>query len=774
MQSLKEMLLLTNIVLHMLSERVYFKCRTPLKGGNEMKKLFVLTLIASLLCSWNISAFAVYNISGDSIALHIGSPLILSGETMKPLDSDNPNVVPIIHKDRTLVPLRAISEHFGADVGYGAESREAYIEYEGKKYIFPIDKSNYRIEEEGMDTETVAFDTEALIIQDRTMVPLRVICEEVLEKKVGYGDRVITVGNEEIDLDSKMIEGIKNRIGQALKVSSRDELAGIVAGMTEDYEMKTMDEMRAPDGMGEAINEEAASEDFSATNEQVAGVNEADIVKTDGRFIYVATGESVKVYDSNKGKPVLKDEIKMTVDAETGQYVQFNEMYIDDGRLVVLGMRNGFDNWIRPIPEPMVEMETSIMPFREGRSYVWCGIYSVDESGKTSLIKETEIEGSMLSSRKKDDTVYLVVNKYLYGYGIDYEEIIPMFRDTVLGDGYRELPIDKIMYYPKRASSNYLIVSAIDIFDQTSPAAIEAFLGSGNTIYMSDNALYVAGQDYNSFWGSITNIAKFTVDGTKIGFAGGGMVEGTILNQFSMDEYEGKLRVATTNWQRENVNALYVLDENLNETGSVENLAPGERIYSVRFMGDKGYIVTFRQIDPLFVLDLSNPSSPTVTGELKVPGFSSYLHPIGEDVLLGIGQSIDENTGRQEGIKLSIFDVSDEGKPKELGNLILGESGSYAEVLYNHKALMLNLKDDMIAFDAVLANTTGDYSRSNFYGAAILEVRKDGNISVLKLISNEGIFASRVKRVLYVGDVIYYVLDDNIRAFDMYTFDEIE
>ena len=739
-----------------------------------MKKLFVLTLIASLLCCWNVSAFAAYDVSGDSIALHIGSPLILSGETMKALDSDNPNVVPVIHKDRTLVPLRAISEHFGADVGYEAELREAYIEYGGKSFVFPIDKSNYRIEEDGRETVTIAIDTEALIIQDRTMVPLRVICEDVLNKKVGYSDRVITVGNEEIDLDSKMIEGIKNRIGQALKVSSREELAGIVAGMTEDYEMKAMDEMRAPDGMGEAVNEASASEDFSATNEQVAGVNEADIVKTDGRFIYVATGESIKVYDSNNGKPVLRDEIKMTVDAATGQYVQFSEMYIDDGRLVVLGSRNKFENWIRPIPEPMEEMESSIMPYRESRSYVWCGIYSVDENGKSDLIKEIEVEGSMLSSRKKDDTVYMVINKYMYRYGMDYEGIVPMFRDTVLGDEYRELSIDKIMYYPKRASSNYLIVAAVDIFDETKAATIEAFLGSGNMVYMSDNALYVAGQDYNSFWGSITNIAKFTVDGTKIGFAGGGMVEGTILNQFSMDEYEGNLRVATSNWQRENVNALYVLDKNLNEAGSVENIAPGERIYSVRFMGDKGYIVTFRQIDPLFVLDLSDPDSPRITGELKVPGFSSYLHPLSEDIILGIGQNIDEKTGSQEGIKLSLFDVSDEGKPIEINNLILGGSGSYAEVLYNHKALMLNLKDDMIAFDALLANITGDYSKSNFYGAVILEVREDGEISILKLISNEGIYGSNVKRVIYIGDILYYILDDSIRAFDIDTFKAIQ
>ncbi len=741
-----------------------------------MKKFLVLGLIASLLCCFDFSAFASYAASGDYIALHIGSPLILSGESMKALDSDNPNVVPIIHKDRTLVPLRAVSEHFGASVAYNAVDREASIEFGGRTFFFPIDKGYYRIEEDGEALRIVPFDTEALIMQNRTLVPLRVICEDVLAKTVGYSDGVITVGDIETDLDGAMVEGIKNKIGQALKVSSRDELNGIIEGMSENYETKAMDEMRAPDGMGEEAeaSSENASDDFSATNEQVEGVNEADIVKTDGRFIYVAAGESVKIYDSNKGKPFLADEIKTSVDSETGEYVQFSEMYIDQGRLIVLGTRNGFENWIRPIPEPMEEMQTSIMPWGGNGSYVWCGIYSVDESGNADLIKELEIEGSMLSSRKKDETVYLVVNKYLYRYGIDTGGILPLIRDSALGNGYSELSIDSIMYYPKRVSSNYLILAAIDIEDGNEPAVIEAFLGSGNLVYMSNNALYVAGRDYSSFWGEVTNLAKFTIDGTKIGFAGGGMVEGTILNQFSMDEYEGKLRLATSNWQGGNVNALYILDENLIKTGSVENLAQGERIYSVRFMGDRGYVVTFRQIDPLFVLDLSNPEAPKVTGELKVPGFSNYLHPVSEDMLLGIGQSIDEKTGMQEGIKLSIFDVSDDGQPVEISNLVLGGSGSYAEVLYNHKALMLNPKDYMIAFDAVLANVTGDYSKSNFYGAAIIEVGKDGNMSILKLISNEGIHASRVKRILYIGDVLYYVLDDNIRAFDIDTFDEIE
>ena len=191
-------------------------------------------------------------------------------------------------------------------------------------------------------------------------------------------------------------------------------------------------------------------------------------------------------------------------------------------------------------------------------------------------------------------------------------------------------------------------------------------------------------------------------------------------------------------------------------------------------MGDKGYIVTFRQIDPLFVLDLSDPSNPKITGELKVPGFSNYLHPINENILLGIGQDVDEKTGRQQGIKLSVFDVSDEGKPAELNNLILGDTGSYAEVLNNHKALMLNPGKEMIAFDARLSKQYSDFAREYFNGAVVVEVKQNGDMNLLKEISSEGIYASSTKRLIYIGDVLYYILDDNIRAFDINSFEEIK
>lgn len=747
-----------------------------------MKKLLVFVLLISLITGGiPVSSAALF--SEDTIALHVASPLILHGQEIFTLDSSNPNVVPIIHKDRTLVPLRAISEHFGAEVDYDGIGGQAIIKYNNKSFIFPIDKNIYRLEEDGKEAITKTIDTETLIIEDRTMVPLRVISEEILGKNVGYNDKVITIGSENVTLDNKNLNEIKTKIGQALKVSSAVELKNIVEALNTNNIIKDgAMPVPAPSSMGEAPVETpimeaeragAGSNDFSTTNEQVEGVNEADIIKTDGEFIYVATGKALKIYRANNGNPLLVDEINMTIDEKTGEYIQLTEMYIDDGRLIVLGSKNTFNNWIRPIPdvspaiEPALDARIGILPM--GKTYVYAGVYTINANGKANLLKELEIEGNMLSSRKKDDVVYLMINRYMNYYGID-DGIIPMFRDSTRGNDLRELSIDKIMYYPNRYNQNYFIVAALDIKSSSTPSTIEAFLGSGNQAYMSNNALYIAGQDYNTIWGSITNISKFNIDGLKIGFAGGGMVEGSILNQFSMDEHNGNLRVATTNWQRESTNALYILDKNLNEIGSVKNLAPGESIYSVRFMGDMGYVVTFRQIDPLFVIDLGNPRAPSVVGELKIPGFSNYLHPISEDVLLGIGQNIDEKTGRQEGLKLSLFDVSNSAKPREIKNLVLGSSGSYAEVLYNHKALMLNLDKDMIGFTAQLSNVTGDFERDYFNGALILEVKEDGSMKVLKQISDQGIYPTYVNRIIYIGDFLYYVQDDSIRTFNIDDF----
>jgi len=785
-----------------------------------MKKKALWLLAIVMIFSMSLPAFGGVEQTGTGggdydLALYVGSPLTISGGVIKALDPDNPNVAPFIHKDRTLVPLRAIAEHFGAAVTYDPAKKAAIIEYDGITTTFFAGKNTYTQASPGNAAKTYTYDTEMLIRESRSMVPFRVICEKVLAKKVDYSQSIITVSTSVIDLGAStaLKADIKNKIGQAVKVTSRAQLETLIGKKLNEYNTWTLERGTMESAVDlvskETTGQESAvpapgtqdatntpnTQEHSTTNLQVEGIDEADVVKTDGKFIYIAGGGFVKIIKADKGKTTLADTIKMPIDPQTGQNINITELYIDEGRLVLLGSfwQGGVagDDAGGGGIMPMEKSMAIYPPIWQGKNYVYCGVYSVDSLGQAALLKEVSMEGSLLSSRKNGDVVYLMANKYFYSYGAELPaDLIPTVKDTAAGPDFRELPLDRILCYPDSISPQYLMLAAIDIRNTDQASTVEAILGSGSTVYMNDRSLYVAQGDYSDALGESTAITRFSVSGTKLGFAGGGKVKGSLLNQFSMDEFEGNLRVATTAWGQTSTNSVYVLDANLNQIGALENLAPGERIFAVRFMGGSAYIVTFRQVDPLFVLDLSVPTAPKVTGELKVPGFSNFLYPIGENLILGVGQGMEDlyskdSSGReivvgtrQTGIKFSIFDVSDQGKPKELHTYTVGDNGSYSEILYNHKALLLDQKDNMLAFDATLQEY--DYDNASgmsdyFNGAVVLtyDLQK-GFMETGRISSNPSLqegpdigYYSNIRRLCTIGDVLYYVQDNQVRSFDL-------
>lgn len=776
-----------------------------------MKKLSSLFLVFLLVLAMVVPASGfdegipvkIQNVNEYDLALYIGSPLTISNGVIKPLDSDNPNVAPIIHKDRTLVPLRAIAEHFGAQVSYEAINKAAVIDYLGSTFTFYAGKNYYIKSSANKESEKVFFDTEMLIKESRSMVPFRIICENVLDKKVDYSQSIITVSQSILNLSANTLlkEEIKSKIGQAVKVSSLAQLEKLVANTLTYSDQEILREPTFDKATDGATGESASpsSNDFSSTNIQVAGIDEADVVKTDGSFIYIAAGGMVKIIKADNGKMEMADMIKLPSSFGAGQYINITDLYVDKNRLVILGSFQQMGISGSKVSASLIEPAMDIYPpIWQGKTYTYCAVYSVSENGKVQLLKELSLEGSMLSSRKNGDTLYLITNKYLNAYyPLAENDILPMYKDSFLGEEYNKLSLDRIMCYPDSHSSQYLLVAAVDIRNTDKEASIEAILGSGSNLYMNDKNLYIGQTDYSSGMGEYTAITKFSINGTKIGFAGGGKVKGSLLNQFSMDEYMGNLRVATTSWGMESTNSLYILDSNLNKIGQIENLAPGERIFAVRFMGAHGYIVTFRQVDPLFVIDLSNAENPKVTGELKVPGFSNFLYPIEENILLGVGQGTEDiytkdSSGkevvigtRQTGIKFSIFDVSDQGKPKELHSYTIGDSGSYSEVLYNHKALMFKLQDNLLAFDATLMDSSKPSMEgfSNYFnGAAVLTYslengfKEKGRISYKTSVLEGPDFGyfSNIRRLCYIGDVIYYIQDNQVRSFNIDTLEPID
>ena len=757
------------------------------------KKTFIYgVLIIILVISSSAFAIAANNTVPYSgiVYLYTGSPLILSNGEVEMLDSTNPDLGATVVQSRTLLPLRALSEYFGAEVTYDQSKREAVIKYDGKQYRFPIGEKKYVVENV-LSQKEYAMDSQSILIDGRTMVPLRVICENVLGKKVSYYNRVIAVADKEINLqtDAALMNDVRGKIGEAVKANTMKELQ-VALSSGNDVRTIALDDV-APQLSPTVSNEKsdsantAAAESeasYSTTNTQVGGIDEADVVKTDGKYIYIAGNNVVRIVSADQGKLNDKTAIRLATNKNV------SEIYVDNNRLVILGTKwvDDYQNISYPVYDeknistPVSnDLKIGIMPpYYRTKNYSFMDVYDITDPLKPTFFKGHEMEGSYQSSRKNGEIVYLVTNSYPYG-----DIILPMMRDTVTGNDEFSMKLSDVMIMPRHPSSGYIIISAMNINNEEK-TEVEAITAYGSIMYMNESALYLA---VNGSYDT-TTIIKFKLEGTKVGYAGSGEVKGYLLNQFSMDEYDGNLRVATTSWQTGNENELYVLNDSLNVIGAVEGLAKGETIYSVRFIGDKGYIVTYRNMDPLFVFDLSDPKKPVKTGELEMPGFSNYLHPIGENLILGIGADTynlyrkDQNGNdivvgtRQGGIKFSLFDISDSGKPREISKYVLGDSGSSSEAFYNHKAIMVDASSEKVALDANIVYE--DQSKGYQQGAVIMGF--EGNKLALKGVldsESSGAYGNDIpsaRRILYIGDELYYIQDGRITSYNYDSLKQID
>lgn len=527
------------------------------------------------------------------------------------------------------------------------------------------------------------------------------------------------------------------------------------------------------------LNEEAASaEDFSKTNVQVEGVDEADIVKTDGNFIYYLTNSALTITDVNSVKLVSKVEFD-------NKEFEPQEIFLKDNKIVIIGITN------RETEEKNIANTELYYPTNE--TYTVAKIYNIDDRENPKLERTVEIEGYYLSSRMIGDNVYLISNKYIYAYlckdykqsQLDEEEFKPQYIDTATGEEIKSIGFDCIYYIPEFEDTNYLNIAAFNITNNK-PANITSYLGGGSQVYSSATNLYITRTKYNYDDGSEINteIYKFNLKDATCTFSKTGKVPGSVLNQFSMDEKDGYFRIATTDstsWSSEsNTNNLYVLNENLEIVGKVEGLAPGERIYSVRFMGNRAYMVTFVQTDPLFVIDLSDPTNPTVLGELKIPGYSKYLHPYDETHLIGFGENtkvVNYGYGDQvvtDGMKIALFDVTDPNNPTEMYSVNIGEEGTYSELLNNHKALLFSKEKNIIAFPISI---TGEDYEVTFQGAIVYGLslengfEEKGRITNIENDINKYYPRNSIQRIIYINDTLYTLSRNLIKATDMNTME---
>ena len=486
---------------------------------------------------------------------------------------------------------------------------------------------------------------------------------------------------------------------------------------------------------------------FSDTNRQVADVDEADIVKVgdDGLKLYVVRGNGFYEFDSwpaAQTSKVADLEIEggvMEMFVESDRAVVFSNTYgveaLDDGDLCQ-GYGGG------------PELVSDDSAYYCGRSFVKLTVIDLS-SGTPEAVREIYVDGWYTSSRRHDNIVRTVIQSnmqrpgtvpYLYDFIYNngaypetreaeiflarawaakakeaiaittLEQWVPVWGERIDGE-IQEQPTQCADFFsPAPGMTNYGLtqIVGIDLGDDSS-TQITSILGQATQVYANAGALILAQPDWTWFERGTnsdrTAVHRFAVssEGKRTPYQGSGFVQGIVNDQFSMDERDGVLRIATTRttWPERTddmfapdvwvppttdnlVSTLKLEGDRLEILGSTPPLAEGERIFSARFLGDLGYIVTFRQVDPLFAIDLSDPANPKVLGELKIPGFSDYMHPLGNGHLLTIGRDIDEETQRDNGTALQIFDVSDPVNPVLAHKALVGDG--YSEANHNHKA----------------------------------------------------------------------------------------
>ena len=532
----------------------------------------------------------------------------------------------------------------------------------------------------------------------------------------------------------------------------------------------------------------SADSKHSSTYTQVEGIDEADIVKTDGKYIYYLSSVSNQI-NIARAKDGKAEWICAVSGSAAESYI--NDLYILGDKLIAIGSDECDHSGIE-------SSSTAVT------------IYDLSSMKKPRQISRYSQTGQLLSSRLIGSRLVLVTNDTVYSYRKNCNLPYISFNDGEM----QKLPIGDISCFPQVTSPAFTVVGMLDlttgkVSDDT--VKTRAVLGGSNEIYCSDRNLYVTGmvsedaasEDLTygalpSDWHYRTQILKVALTGGKVKFASSAIVDGTVNDQFSMDERDGTFRIATTSVRNgEDINNLFLLDRKMEQVGCLIGFAKNEHIEAVRYVKNKAYVITYQQTDPLFIIDLSDPAEPVMEGNVKISGFSTLLVPAGSDHLLGLGFSTEttEFGEAADGVKLVIFDISDPSNPRVADSMEFPDTSS--PVQYDHRALLedpsgeyyaipcehqpqyRDAPDDAVIYDdaeepeeeldvspedpSAIDSGDGVYDPEDGPSCGILVFSaKAGKLQVLQDLS----CSEYVNRCISIGDYIYGICsDDSIRGF---------
>jgi len=578
---------------------------------------------------------------------------------------------------------------------------------------------------------------------------------------------------------------------------------------------------------------------YSQTNIQVAGVDEPDIIKNDNRYIYTISGSTLAIIDAYPAAGA--SVISRTEIADTPK-----DIFVNGDRLVLFSTGTGTPETVAQ-PESAEAQVMPMPPYRYYSPITHATIYDISDRKNPSLLKDYTMDGDYTDARMIGSLVYMITREQVYTYSGN-QVVVPALRE-----GTRTVIQPDVWYFDNREYQyTFTTITSFDVSSGNEKDAQTYLLGSGNTLYVSQDAIYVIYQryhpviytrqgqevfpviavdvsgsagvssskvavippDFNTMTESerqsvldelrnaeqdairrqeadqtTTVVHKIGINNGAITYIAKGEVPGTLDNQFSMDEFNGNLRLATTSsvytpqYGQYTYNNVYVLDGKMATIGSLTHIAEQETIYSTRFIGDRLYMVTFKRIDPFFVIDLSNPRSPKILGKLKIPGYSDYLHPYDATHIIGIGK---ETTTSEwggvstSGVKLALFDVSDVANPKQLDKVQIGDAGSDSAALTDHHAFLFDRSKNLLVIPVRAVSTApvikGDYYTSQpqiWYGAYVFGLTPQTGFTLRGTVQHGsgdsgyyyyGSSTSEVKRSLYIGDVLYTMSSKQIKA----------
>lgn len=559
---------------------------------------------------------------------------------------------------------------------------------------------------------------------------------------------------------------------------SREEMASSSYGIANSGAAKIRGTFESSlDGI---INSSDTNANYSDTNVRTEGIDEADVVKTDGSFIYTCDKENhmLKIYHVSGEKVTKVSSISLKEETKSGW---LEDMYLSGDRLTVIctlyspkqkrikklykNEGQSYENYNKAswgydgfrcahYESESVCVKSSAEPGYLVR-YTTTYVYDISNRKEPALLHTFFQDGSYSGSRMAKGILYLFSQREFNTENLDYNDLTSYIPQI----GGECVAAPDVTVSKKSSVNQYTCIAAIQP-ESCKYLSKNSVLGGTDRLYVSTENIYL--MDYNEN----TSIIKLSFKKGVVEKIAEGSVKGRVLNDYSLDEKNGYLRLVTTYNKKngKNYNGLFILNEKLKPTGELTDLAENESIYSARFIDDTAYFVTYENTDPLFAADISNPSEPKLLGQLKIPGFSDYLHPYGEHYLLGIGEETDKD-GAFIGLKLSMFDIADPTKLKEVHKLVLPEKLSDAEVTNNPNALFIDTEKNLFGFSA------GNYKDNQTCYMVFSYDEEKGFTTKLNTSFSESFIPCRG---LYIADKFYVVgVGKGIKVFDLESFKKL-